>query len=143
MEQTSEFSGWAKVELMGRNVLVGYVTTRYFGPAALFQVDVPGIEAHEETLEEPEYIDGAWCPVGAVVAHPEIPSESPMVGPTTIYRLTACTEEVAKQLLKGRRARGIAVLKMPEGYNPERALAKPREDDYPEEDEGRYGDQEL
>lgn len=29
MEQNSEFSGWAKVELMGRNVLVGYVTTRY------------------------------------------------------------------------------------------------------------------
>jgi hypothetical protein len=50
---------------------------------------------------------------------------------------------VAKQLLKGRRARGIAVVKMPEGYNPERALAKPREDDYPEEDEGQYGDQEL
>jgi hypothetical protein len=32
---------------------------------------------------------------------------------------------------------------MPEGYNPERALGKPREDDYPQEDEGQYGDQEL
>lgn len=116
MEQNSEFSGWAKVELMGRNVLIGYVTTRYFGPVGLFQVDVPGIEAHEETLEEPEYVDGIWCPVGAIVSRPEVPSESPMVNPSSIYRLTACTEEVAQRALKGRRPRAIAVVKMPEGY---------------------------
>jgi hypothetical protein len=133
-EQTSEFSGWAKVELMGRNVLIGYVTTRYFGPAALFQVDVPGVEAHEETLEEPEYVDGVWCPVGTVVARPEIPSESPMVGPTTIYRLTACTEEVAKRALKNRRPRAIAVVKMPDGYV--KRLDSPN--DYPQDDEGNY-----
>lgn len=115
--ENSEYSGWAKVELMGRNVLVGYVTTRYFGPAALFQVDVPGVEAHEETLVEPEYVDSVWCPSGTVVSCPEIPSESPMVGPTTIYRMTACAEDVAKKLLKGRRARGMAIVKMPEGYH--------------------------
>lgn len=132
-EQNSEFSGWAKVELMGRNVLVGYVTTRYFGPAALFQVDVPGIEAHEETLAEPEYVDGVWCPVGAVVAFPDIPSESPMVGPTTIYRLTACSEDVAKKMLKSRRARGIAIVKMPEGY-VKRLESHEREPD-PDDDE--------
>jgi len=130
--ENSEYSGWAKVELMGRNVLVGYVTTRYFGPAALFQVDVPGIEAHEETLVEPEYVDGVWCPVGTVVACPEIPSESPLVGPTTIYRLTACTEDVAKKLLKSRRARGMAIVKMPDGYT-KRLEAHDREAEFDED----------
>lgn len=131
MEQASEFSGWAKVELMGRNVLIGYVTTRYFGPAALFQVDVPGVEAHEETLEEPEYVDGVWCPVGTIVARPAIPSESPMVNPSSIYRLTACSEELAQKALKGRRPRAIAVVKMPEGYT--KRLDVP--EDYPSEEE--------
>ena len=53
MEQNAEFSGWAKVELMGHNVLVGYVTTRYFGPAALLHDkivpvvhDLPGVGAN-------------------------------------------------------------------------------------------------
>ena len=130
-EQNSEFSGWAKVELMGRNVLIGYVTTRYFGPVGLFQVDVPGIEAHEETLEEPEYVDGVWCPAGAIVSRPEVPSESPMVNPSSIYRLTACTEEVAQSALKGRRPRAIAVVKMPDGYM--KRLSEP--EDYPSDEE--------
>lgn len=135
MEQNSEFADWAKVELMGRNVLIGYVTTKYFGPAALFQVDVPGIESHEETLEEPEYVDGQWCPKGTVVQRPEIPSASPMVGPTTIYRLTPCTEEVAKEYLDKRRPRESAVVKLPEGYT--KRLEAP-ENDYPQEDEAQY-----
>lgn len=131
-EQNADFSGWAKVELMGRNVLVGYVTTRYFGPAALFQVDVPGVDAHDETLEAPEYVDGEWCPEGSIVKRPEIPSMSPMIGPSTIYRLTPCTEEVAKRALNERRPRAIAVVKMPDGYR--RGLAKPSEDPYGDED---------
>ncbi len=131
MEQNSDFSGWAKVELMGRNVLVGYVTTKYFGQAALLQVDVPGIEAHEETLEAPEYVDGTWCPEGSVVMRPEIPSQSPMVNPASIYRLTACTEEVAKRELNERRPRAIAVVKLPDGYR--KSLDRPA--DYPTDEE--------
>ena len=126
--ENSEFSGWAKVELMGRNVLVGYVTTKYFGQAALLQVDIPGVEAHEETLVHPEYVEGQWCPSGSVVKRPDIPSASPMVNPASIYRLTACTEEVAKRELNERRPRAIAVVKLPEGYTA-RALAKPRDDE--------------
>lgn len=148
MEQNAEFSGWAKVELMGRNVLVGYVTTRYFGPACLFQVDIPGVEAHEETLEIPEYVENEWCPYGTIVKRPEIPSASPMVNPTSIYRLTACTEEVAKRELNERRPRAIAVVKLPEGYQKKLPLNEfgqsPDDDDYPQEDEAQYqGDEEI
>jgi hypothetical protein len=57
-----------------------------------------------------------------------------MVGPTTIYRLTACTEEVAKRALKNRRPRAIAVVKMPDGYV--KRLDSPN--DYPQDDEGNY-----
>lgn len=60
-----------------------------------------------------------------------------------VFVIASLRLERQRRARKGRRARGIAVVKMPEGYNPERALAKPREDDYPEEDEGPYGDQKL
>ena len=40
MDQNADFSGWAKVELMGRNVIVGYVTTRYFGPGITYLIPV-------------------------------------------------------------------------------------------------------
>lgn len=116
-EQNADFSGWAKVELMGRNVLVGYVTTRYFGPAALFQVDIPGSEECDEMLVDPEFVDGKWCPTGSIVKRPAIPSASPMVGPTTIYRLTPCTEEVARKALAERHQRAIAIVSVPNGYN--------------------------
>lgn len=136
MEQNAEFSGWAKVELMGHNVLVGYVTTRYFGPAALLQVDIPGEEERDETLVEPEFVGGKWCPVGSVVKRPAVPSASPMVGPTTIYRLTPCTEEVAKKALQGRAPRAIAIVSVPAGYNQLQAPAE--EAEYPDDDNDPY-----
>ena len=113
-EQTSDFTGWAKVEMMGHNVEIGYVTTRYFGPAALFQIDVPGIPEREETLERPEYagVEGheTWCPSGSVVKRAEIPSRTSMIGPSTIYRMTPCSEEVAKKALSDRRGRPFAIV---------------------------------
>lgn len=136
--QNESFSGWAKVELMGRNVLVGYVTTKYFGQAALLQVDVPGVDAHDETLEHPEYVDETWCPAGTIVKRPEIPSASPMINPSSIYRLTPCTEEVAKRELNERRPRAIAVVKLPEGYT--KRLDAPTSDPEESDDEIDYAD---
>lgn len=115
MDQTAAFEGWAKIELMGHNTLVGYVTTRYFGPAALFQIDVPGAAEREETLDRGSFIDDRWCPAGSVVKREAIPSASPMVGPTTIYRLTPCSEPVAMELLKNRVGRAYAIVSTPSG----------------------------
>lgn len=144
--ENSEFTGWAKVELMGHNVEIGYVTTRYFGPAALFQVDVPGVEERDETLKRPEYVsrDGqdTWCPAGSVVHREAIPARTSMVGPSTIYRLTPCSEEVAKKALEGRRPRAIAVVSLAEDKRllPGEVSVtvdtyEPHEDDYEEEDQ--------
>jgi hypothetical protein len=113
MDQAADFTGWAKVELMGHNVEIGFVTTRYFGPAALFQIDVPGVEEHDETLLQPEYVGEDWCPRGTVVKRPEIKGRTSMVGPSTIYRLTPCSEEVAKKALESRRPRAMAVVSFP------------------------------
>lgn len=137
MEQTSTFEGWAKVEMMGRNVEVGFVTTRYFGPAALFQIDVPGVDEHEETLTRPEYVavDGQdnWTPAGAVVKREAIASRTSMIGPSTIYRLTPCTEEVAMKALRERRPRAIAVVSMPVDTGMQ--LPAEVEAEYPDEDD--------
>lgn len=111
-EQNSEFSGWAKVEMLGRNVEVGFVSTRYFGNVALFQIDVPGVDEREETLERPEYVDDVWTPAGSVVKREAIPSRTSMIGPSTIYRMTPCSEEVAKKSLAERRPRAIAVVRL-------------------------------
>ena len=127
----SDFSGWAKIELMGHNVEIGFVTTRYFGGAALFQIDVPGVEEHDETLIEPEYIGEGWCPRGTVVKRPAIDGRTSMVGPSTIYRLTPCTEAVAKKALESRRQRAMAVVSFPAGAQ----LQAPASDE-DDEDEG-------
>jgi hypothetical protein len=62
-----------------------------------------------------------------------------MVNPASIYRLTACTEEVAKRELNERRPRAIAVVKLPEGYR------KRLENDCPDEEDvevAQVGDEE-
>lgn len=38
------FEGYAIVELMGRNVIAGYVTTQVIAGAAMLRVDVPSVE---------------------------------------------------------------------------------------------------
>jgi hypothetical protein len=125
--------------MMGRNVEVGYVTTRYFGPAALFQIDVPGIEEHEETLARPEYVgtEGSetWTPAGSVVKRPAIASRTSMIGPSTIYRLTPCSEEVAKAALSERRQRAVAVVSLATNKTLTAGESLPGEPDFDVEDE--------
>lgn len=135
-EQTSEFTGWAKVEMMGRNVEVGYVTTRYFGPAALFQIDIPGIEEHEEILSRPEYVgpegDETWTPAGSVVKRPAVASRTSMIGPSTIYRMTPCSEEIARAALSERRPRAIAVVSLAPSKSLPAGESLPGEPDFNE-----------
>jgi len=135
MDRTADFTGWAKVELMGHNVEIGYVTTRYFGPAALFQIDVPGVEEHDETLTEPEYVGEDWCQRGTVVKRPAIEGRTSIVGPSTIYRLTPCSEEVAKKALESRRPRAMAVVSFPPNGAALPAPAPDEDEDDPYEDD--------
>ena len=71
MENQAEYKGWAKVEVMGHQSHIGYVSTEAYGAAVLFRIDRPAI--------------------------PEIAVEpiSVLVGAGSIYRIIPCSEEVA------------------------------------------------
>lgn len=118
--EQSKYEGYAILELMGHRKEVGYVTTEYFGGAALFRVDTPTIEAHEETTKRAGYASTdqghMHLPAGSVVRRPAIPSRTVYVAPGSLYALNPCTEEVVRAAAQ-EKAYGTAplqLLSMPE-----------------------------
>lgn len=124
MESTnqSSFSGWALVELFGHQREAGYVTTQYFGDKAMFQIDVPEIDAREETLTAPRYIDGVFAPVGTVVSRGAIPGRSRLLGPGALYAINPATEEAVKAAISASERRELKVISLPEGKQLQAAL---------------------
>src|ERR1700687_4479556 len=96
MEQ-AKFEGWAMVEMMGHQREIGYVTTEYFGGAALFRVDVPEIPEREIELDRPEYIGGRMVPEGSKVKRESAPGRTRFISPSALYAMNPCTEEVARK----------------------------------------------
>jgi hypothetical protein len=68
-EQQKTFEGWAVVELMGRNMIAGYVSEQVIAGAAMLRVDVP--------------------------ATASLPPFTKFVGGSAIYGITPVTEEIA------------------------------------------------
>ncbi len=118
--EQSKFTGFAVLELMGHRKETGFVTTEYFGGAALFRVDTPAIEAYEETTRRSSYAitkDGTeYVPAGALVKHPAIESRTVYVSPNSLYALNPCTEAVAREAAKQKfeDSRPPILLKLPE-----------------------------
>jgi hypothetical protein len=92
----NEFEGWAKVEVMGHQTHIGFVTTQVFGTACLFRVDQPEIPGEERVLQRDEYIGFRTVPKGTTVKIDSIPAASTLIGSASIYRLTPCTEAAAR-----------------------------------------------
>lgn len=115
-EQQAKFSGWAKVEALGHQSTTGFVETEAFGQAVLFRVDVPDLPEREYTLERPVYgDDGKLIPAGAVVRKPAIQGYSVLYGAGSIYRITPCTEDVARKQVDRDCARSLQVVSLPPG----------------------------
>jgi hypothetical protein len=129
------FESWAIVEIMGHQRHIGHVTTEAYGAAVLFRIDTPGLDAREFTLTAPEYIGHKWTPAGAKVQRPARPAESALVGPATIYRMTPCTEEAARQAIESLDGRPLILLEMPKA--PQIA-APDQEDDEDDEMDGEF-----
>lgn len=114
----ASFEGWAVVEMMGHRKEIGYVTTEHYGAAALFRVDTPGFEEREYVLERPEYltVNGQYrmVPVGSRVKRQGMPARTVLVGPSSVYALNPCTEEVAKRAIERTVARPLVLLSIPE-----------------------------
>jgi hypothetical protein len=117
-QQQANFEGWAIVEMMGHQREIGYVTTEYFGGAALFRVDAPEIPERDAELNRPEYLivedSCRLCPRGTKVRRLAIPAKTRFVAPGALYALTPCTEETARKAIEEMVPRSPIVLHIPE-----------------------------
>lgn len=115
-QATAKFEGWAIVGLFGHQKEAGFVTTEYFGGAAMFRIDVPGFEEREYWLERPEYGTHTGyqeLPVGTKVKREAVAPRSRLVGVSAIYDMTPCTEEVVRKAIERGIQRPLIVLEMP------------------------------
>ena len=114
----SKFEGYAIIEMMGHRKEIGYVSTKAFGPAVLFQVDVPELPEREFVLESPNYAytddEGRrWCPTGTKVKRPAVPARSCLVAPGSLYAINPCSEQAALRAIELNMARPLVVLELP------------------------------
>jgi hypothetical protein len=127
-EQQTHFEGWAVVELFGHGKAIGFVTTEYFGAACLFRIDTPEREEREYILERPEYgtesdgITSRFLPTGTKVKRPSAPAHTRLVGPSSLFALNPCTEEVAKRQLERDEPRPLIMVELPKNLKPETLL---------------------
>ena len=117
-----QFHDWAICELFGHQREIGFVTTRYFGTACLFQVDVPELPERDYILDEPQWIGGEVLDVGAKVRKKAVPARSRLLGPGAIYALNPCTKEAAFLAMEKSTAREIVKLEAPAPAKKRRAL---------------------
>lgn len=73
------FSGWAVVEIMGRQTYAGFCSEQSVAGAAMLRVDVPAQEAAGR--------------------HPAVEAYTKLFGSGSIYSLTPCSEEMAMRVL--------------------------------------------
>lgn len=94
-QANEKFEGWCVVELMGHNVIAGYVTEQVIGGAAMLRVDVPAVEAQAAFTK--------------------------FFAPSVVYGITPTTEESARIAATRIRARPIELWIVP---NPKPQLAQ-------------------
>jgi len=135
VETNNSFTGWAIVEMMGHRVEVGYVTTEYYGGAALFRVDTPELPEREVTMEYPGYalVNGEpeRCPAGSRAVRSAVPARSCLLAPAGLYALNPCTEEAARHALEKRESgnRPLILLEMPKRPPFDNFLPEPEPQD--------------
>lgn len=114
-EQQSKFEGWAVVELFGHQKIAGFVTTEYYGQAAMFRVDVPEIPAREIVVDYPRYdAGGRLMPSGSKAEMEARPGYSRLVGPGAVYAINPSAEEAVRKLL-AQGERPLKLIELPEG----------------------------
>jgi hypothetical protein len=111
--QQAKFEGWAVVEMMGHQREIGYVTTEYYGAAAMFRVDAPAIAEREFELKRPDYAGGKYVPAGTKVKRLAIPAKTRLVAPGSLYAITPCTEETAMKAIEEMVPRALILLDIP------------------------------
>lgn len=126
MENQTEFKGWARVEVMGHQSHIGYVTTETYGQAVLFRIDQPAIPQSEETISRAEWVGDVFAGAGSVVQRPAIEAASVLVGSGSIYRIIPCDEATAMTAIRSSQRRPLHVVSL--------MLAAPEQDDEPDDE---------
>jgi hypothetical protein len=85
---------------MGHNKEIGFVETCYFGGPALLRVDQPSMPAREYELTRPQWIGDRMAGAGSKIQREELPGKTVYVGPSSIFRMTPCSEEVARKAIE-------------------------------------------
>lgn len=111
----AKFEGWAVIELFGHQREAGFVTTQYYGNAAMFQLDVPELKEREYVLERPEWGPDAMIPAGSTVKKEAVPGRTRLINPSAVYALNPCTEEAVRKALDSGAKREIKLVKLAEG----------------------------
>jgi hypothetical protein len=132
----AKFEGWAVVEMMGHQREVGYVTTEYFGTAALFRVDTPELPERDYELVRPEWTrqNGkiVHAPAGSKVRRAAVPARTRLVAPGAIYAITPCTEHFARKAVEDLIRREPILLSVPEDA---KALPAREQGDFDDEED--------
>lgn len=115
----AQFSGWARVEVMGHQTHIGYVRTEAYGGSVLFRVDQPQLLEREFVLEEPAYVGGKWTLAGAKVKRAASEGCSVLIGAGSIYRIVPCTEDAAMRAIESTQRAELKLVELP----PQLALA--------------------
>jgi YHS domain-containing protein len=119
--QQSQFKGWAVIEIMGHTRAAGFVTSDYFGNACLFRIDTPELPEREFVLKQPEYVSGKWIHAGATVKRPASEPRTKLIGPSSIFSLNPCTEELARAAIEEIYPRPLILLRLPDSKQIEAA----------------------
>jgi hypothetical protein len=136
-EATSKFEGWAVVEMFGHTREAGYVTTEYFGGAALFRVEVPPLPEREVTLIRPEWVEanGTQELVGAgtKLSRGAVEGRTRFIGPSAVYAMNPCSQDAAFAAIEGMTRREIKIVDL---VKPKQLARGGPEDEGDEGDEG-------
>ena len=111
MDNESIFPCFAIIELMGRNVIAGYVSEQVIAGAALLRVDVPATERQ--------------------------PAYTKFFGGTSIYAITPTTEEIAKRAAERLNIRPVSEWVVPTPTSRQ-LVDTTTDDDYDDNDNGDY-----
>lgn len=123
IKSQNEYAGWAVVEIFGHQKYAGFVTTQAFGQAVMFRIDVPELEERERWTERDEYhAQWGYLKPGTKVKEKSIPGFSKLFGVASIFSITPCTEQVARDAVEKMQERPLIVLAMPDGKPPQKLI---------------------
>ena len=131
LEKQNEFKGWAKVEVMGHQSHIGFVTTEVYGSAVLFRIDQPEIPEDERVSDRDGYLDGRRVPKGTTIKRGAIAPATVLVGSGSIYRIMPCTEAAALKAIEQSVSRPLIPIGLPDLP----ALESPSIEDYDADDD--------